>query len=77
MIKQSEERFNVQSKKLRELIAQAQLNQEKINDTYIIFKIRKTIPEIEKYQKDNPLELKILLTYIDKQTQLITELRKL
>lgn len=77
MIKQSEERFNVQSKKLRELIAQAQLNQEKINDTYIIFKIRKTIPEIEKYQNQNPIELKNLLTYINKQTQLIAELRKL
>lgn len=77
MIKQSEQRFNLQSKKLRELIAQAQLNQEKINDTYIIFKIRKTIPEIEKYQNDNPLELKNLLTYINKQTQLIAELRKL
>ncbi len=77
MIKQSEERFNVQSKKLRELIAQAQLNQEKINDTYIIFKIRKTIPEIEKYQDQNPIELKNLLTYINKQAQLIAELKKL
>ncbi len=77
MIKQSEQRFNLQSKKLRELIAQAQLNQEKINDTYIIFKIRKTIPEIEKYQDQNPIELKNLLTYINKQTQLIAELQKL
>lgn len=77
MIKQSEERYNLQSKKLRELITQAQLNQEKINDTYIIFKIRKTIPEIEKYQNQNPIELKNLLTYINKQTQLIAELRKL
>ena len=77
MIKQSSDRFDLKTQKLRELLAQAKLNGQKIDDSYTIFKIKKTIPEIEKYQNDNPIELNNLNNYINRQTQLLAELQKL
>lgn len=77
MIKQSSDRFDLKTQKLRELITQAKLNGQKIDDTYTVFKIKKTIPEIEKYQNGNPIELNNLNNYINRQTQLLSELQKL
>lgn len=77
MIKQSSDRFDLKTQKLRELIGQAKLNSQKIDDTYTIFKIKKTIPEIEKYQNDNPIELNNLNNYINRQSQLLSELKKI
>jgi hypothetical protein len=77
MIKQSSDRFDLKTQKLRELLAQAKLNGQKIDDSYTIFKIKKTIPEIEKYQNDNPIELNNLNNYINRQMQLLAELQKL
>lgn len=49
---------------------------EKLVNTYTAFKIRKTLPEIEKYQNAHPLKTDNLNTFITKQNKLLEELKK-
>lgn len=48
-----------------------------LHDQYIVFKIRKTLPEIEKYQTAHPLKTDNLDAFINKQNKLLEELKKL
>ncbi|GAA5102316.1 hypothetical protein GCM10023210_43210 [Chryseobacterium ginsengisoli] len=76
-IKISSEKYNLKIKQIKDLVEKINKNREKIHDTYIIFKIRKTLPEIEKYQNAHPLKTDSLENFINKQNQLLTELKNL
>ncbi|WP_288458109.1 hypothetical protein [uncultured Chryseobacterium sp.] len=76
-IKRSEEQYNLKVKKIKDLIEEITKNRERIHDTYTIFKIRKTLPEIEKYQNAHPLKTDSLENFISKQNQLLSELKNL
>jgi hypothetical protein len=76
-IKRSEQQYNLKVKKIKDLIEEITKNRERIHDTYTIFKIRKTLPEIEKYQNAHPLKTDSLENFISKQNQLLNELKNL
>lgn len=76
-IKKSAEQYNLKVKKIKDLIEEITKNRERIHDTYTIFKIRKTLPEIEKYQNAHPLKTDSLDNFISKQNQLLNELKNL
>lgn len=76
-IKRSEQQYNLKVKKIKDLIEEITKNRERIHDTYTIFKIRKTLPEIEKYQNAHPLKTDSLENFINKQNQLLSELKNL
>jgi len=76
-IKRSEQQYNLKVKKIKDLIEEITKNRERIHDTYTIFKIRKTLPEIEKYQNAHPLKTDSLENFISKQNQLLSELKNL
>ncbi|WP_159436354.1 hypothetical protein [Chryseobacterium indoltheticum] len=48
-----------------------------MNSLYNAFKIKKTLPEIEKYQNAHPLKTDSLNNFINKQNQLLNELKNL
>lgn len=48
-----------------------------IHSHYSAFKIRKTLPEIEKYQNAHPLKTDSLEKFIEKQNKLLIELKNL
>lgn len=76
-IKVSAEKYNVKIKNVKTLISQLTKNTERMNDLYNVFKIQKTIPEIEKYQNAHPLKTDSLENFIKKQNQLLNELKNL
>lgn len=76
-IKFSSERYDLKTKKIKDLIVQINKNTNIIQDQHTIFKIKKTIPEIEKYQNAHPLKTDSLENFINKQTQLLNELKNL
>lgn len=76
-IKRSEQQYNLKVKKIKDLIEEITKNRERIHDTYTIFKIRKTLPEIEKYQNAHPLKTDSLENFISKQNQLLSKLKNL
>lgn len=76
-IQNSADKYNVKNQTIRDLIKKTKANQSKIYEQYVIFKIRKTLPEIEKYQKAHPLKTNNLDQFINKQTTLLEELKKL
>ncbi|KQT18104.1 hypothetical protein ASG31_05050 [Chryseobacterium sp. Leaf404] len=76
-IKFSSERYDLKTKKIKDLIVQINKNTSIIQDQHTIFKIRKTLPEIEKYQNAHPLKTDSLDNFINKQNQLLNELRNL
>jgi len=76
-IKISSEKYNVRIKNVKTLISQLTKNTERMNDYYTAFKIRKTLPEIEKYQNAHPLKTDSLENFINKQNQLLNELKNL
>ncbi|WP_029293141.1 hypothetical protein [Chryseobacterium hispalense] len=69
--------YSLKIKSFKALIFQLTKNAEKISDLYTIFKIRKTLPEIEKYQNAHPLKTDSLENFISKQNQLLNELKNL
>ena len=71
------EKFDLKKDKLEELKKQVNLNYNKIFSFYDAIKIRKTLPEIEKYQNANPLKIDSLENNIKKQNQLLVELKNL
>lgn len=76
-IKISADKYNLKIKNVKDLIAQLNKNTEKMNDLYTVFKIRKTFPEIEKYQNAHPLKTDSLDNFIKKQNALLSELKSL
>lgn len=76
-IQNSADKYNLKNQAIRDLIKKTKANQSKIYDQYTIFKIRKTLPEIEKYQNAHPLKTDNLDQFIKKQNQLLEELKKL
>ena len=77
LVKNSSEKFDLKKDKLEELKKQVNLNYNKIFSFYDAIKIRKTLPEIEKYQNANPLKIDSLENIIKKQNQLLVELKNL
>jgi hypothetical protein len=77
LVKNSSEKFSVKKKKLEELTRQVNYNHYRIYEFYDAFKIRKTLPEIEKYQNAHPLKTDSLNNFINKQNQLLNELKNL
>lgn len=71
------EKYDLKIKNIKILIAQINKNKDKMNDLYTVFKIRKTLPEIEKYQNAHPLKTDSLNNFINKQNQLLNEIKKL
>ena len=76
-IKPSLENFNKKKEDLRLIVMQIQRNNRKITEFYDAFKIKKTLPEIEKYQKQNPLNLNDLDKMISEQNHLLDKLKNL
>ncbi len=74
-IKLSAEKYNLKIKDIKNLISRISKNTEMINNLYTLFKIRKTLPEIEKYQNAHPLKTDSLEHFIGKQNQLLAELK--
>ena len=77
IVTNSSEKFSVKKKKLEELKRQISLNSHKIYSFYQAYRIRKTLPEIEKYQNAHPLKTDSVENFINKQNQLLDELRNL
>ena len=73
----SKDQYSVKISSVNMLIARINQNNADMNSLYTAFKIRKTLPEIEKYQKGHPLKTDSLDQFINKQNQLLEELKKL
>lgn len=76
-IKASAEKYDVKTQTIRDLIAKIKANRTTLHDQYLVFKIRKTLPEIEKYQSAHPLKTDHLDQFINKQNKLLEELKNL
>ncbi|PIF45967.1 hypothetical protein CLU96_2983 [Chryseobacterium sp. 52] len=76
-IKISSDHYNQKISKVKELIAKVNKNSDDINNFYTAFKIRKTLPEIGKYQNAHPLKTDSLENFINKQNQLLNELKNI
>ncbi|EFK34547.1 Uncharacterised protein [Chryseobacterium gleum] len=76
-IKASSEKYDIKTQTIRDLITKIKTNRTTVHDQYLIFKIRKTLPEIEKYQNAHPLKTDSLNQFINKQNKLLEELKKL
>lgn len=76
-LKLSADKYDIKVKNMKALISRISKNTETINNVYIVFKIRKTLPEIEKYQNAHPLKTDNLEHLIGKQDQLLNELKNI
>ncbi|GEJ44389.1 hypothetical protein [Chryseobacterium sp. ON_d1] len=76
-IKASAEKYDLKTQTIRNLIAKIKANRTTLHDQYLVFKIRKTLPEIEKYQNSHPLKTDSLNQFINKQNKLLEELKNL
>ncbi|MBT2619330.1 MULTISPECIES: hypothetical protein [Chryseobacterium] len=76
-IKASSDTYFSKVKNIKDLINQVNTNEKKMNDLYTVFKVNKTLPEIEKYQNAHPLKPDHLNSFINKQNKLLTELKNL
>ncbi|GAB0156981.1 hypothetical protein CHRYSEOSP005_22490 [Chryseobacterium sp. Alg-005] len=77
LLKDSSIKYNVKVEKLKELKNHINSNYYKLYSFYDAFKIRKTLPEIEKYQNAHPLKTDSLDQFIKKQNALLNELKSL
>ena len=77
LVENSSDKFSVNKNKLEELKKQVRLNNNRIFSFYQALKIRRTISEIEKYQQAHPLKTDSLNQFINKQNQLLSELKKI
>lgn len=76
-IKINSDAYDVKTKHIRDIITRINTNKEAIDNLYTAFKIRKTLPEIEKYQKGHPLKADSLNAVINKQNKLLEEIKNL
>lgn len=74
-IKISADQYDLKISNVKELIAKLNKNSDDINNLYTAFKIRKTLPEIVKYQNAHPLKADSLENFINKQNHLLNELK--
>lgn len=74
-VKISENKFKERIQKFEKLKLQISENSIKINDQYLAFKIRKTLPELEEYQNSHPVQLNSLNAFIHQQNNLLTEFK--
>ena len=74
-IKASSEQYDIKTQTIRDLIPKINANRTTLHDQYIVFKIRKTLPEMEKYQNAHPLKTDSLNQFINKQNKLLQELK--
>jgi len=74
-IKISSDQYDLRISKVKELIARIDKNGDDITSLYTAFKIRKTLPEIEKYQKSHPLKTDSLESFIKQQNKLLDGLK--
>lgn len=76
-VQNSTDKFSTKKDKFEELKKQINLNYFKIFSFYQALKIKKTLPEIEKYQQAHPLKTDSLTQFINKQNQLLSELKNI
>ena len=76
-IKESSANFTRKKKELELVIKNIEIKNGTINDYYNFFKIKKTLPEIEKYQKQNPLKLEGLNKMLSDQNRLLEKLKNM
>ena len=76
-IKESSANFIKKDKELKIVSKDIEINNGRINDYYSFFKIKKTLPEIEKYQNQNPLKLEELNNLLTDQNQLLEKLKNM
>ncbi|UWX61750.1 hypothetical protein N0B40_05585 [Chryseobacterium oranimense] len=76
-IKISSDNYNQKISKVKELIDKVNTNNDHITNLYTAFKIRKALPEIEKYQNAHPMKTDHLESFIKKQNVLLSELKNL
>lgn len=75
-IKKSNEKYDSESKELKELVKQISNSQNSIQDNHNILKIVLTIPLIEKYQKENLPKKNEFLEIIAKQKALNQKIKQ-
>ncbi|MGE8291541.1 MAG: hypothetical protein ACN6ON_07680 [Sphingobacterium sp.] len=73
----SSDQYDLKVKNIKERMDLVNKNSETLTSRYTAFKIRKTLPEIEKYQKAHPLQKDSLDHFINKQNGLLEELKNL
>ncbi|MDR6922692.1 hypothetical protein [Chryseobacterium sp. 2987] len=76
-IKISKDQYSLKINNIKELIKKINTNTEAITDQYTAFKIRKTLPEIQKYQNAHPLKTDSLEHFITRQQNLLNELKNM
>lgn len=77
LLKNSEDRYSVKTKKLDQLKREINRNALEVSGLYNVFKIRKTLGEIEKYQNAHPIETASLENFIRKQKDILNKLKNL
>lgn len=73
----SSDQYDLKVKNIEERMDLINKNKETLTSLYTAFKIRKTLPEIEKYQNVHPLQKDSLDHFINKQNRLLEELKNL
>lgn len=73
----SSDQYDLKVKNIKERMDLINKNSETLTSLYTAFKIRKTLPEIEKYQHAHPLQKDSLDHFINKQNKLLEELKNL
>ncbi|QBA21733.1 hypothetical protein EU348_11215 [Chryseobacterium indologenes] len=77
LIEESSDKYYQKVQKIKDLKHKINRNKQSIYSLYAAFKIRKTLPEIEKYQNAHPLKTDSLNQFINKQNKLLQELKNL
>ncbi|RXM39089.1 hypothetical protein BOQ62_13500 [Chryseobacterium sp. CH21] len=77
LVKESSNKYNLKVQRIKELKHTINRNKQTIYSLYSAIKIRKTLPEIEKYQNAHPLKTDSLNQFINKQNKLLEELKNL
>lgn len=77
LLKNSSINYNAKVEKIKEFKRKVNMNYYDLNSFYDAFKIKKTLPEIEKYQKAHPLKTDSLDNFIKKQNALLNDLKNL
>ncbi|MEJ5049015.1 hypothetical protein WH221_04205 [Chryseobacterium culicis] len=75
LITESSDKYYLKVQKIKELKSKINRNKQSIYSVYTALKIRKTLPEIEKYQNAHPLKTDSLNQFINKQNALLEELK--
>ncbi|MEI2272485.1 hypothetical protein OHD16_10080 [Sphingobacterium sp. ML3W] len=73
----SSDQYDLKVKNIKERMDLINKNSETLTSLYTAFKIRKTLPEIEKYQNAHPFQKDSLDHFIHKQNSLLEELKNL